>query len=250
MNLNNKHKFINHFYQLQIVKNQVIFFILLTFISCKNGNKTTENKIAIINSSKISTEKESVDKRAKGIKVLNQADTNCVWKYYHPFTDKSYLVSIQNCPEEDGGRNNATICFEKKIGKTNQVFWRDSLFVKIQSDFLIYQDFNGDDIKDLVIFSETGGRGGNSFYYLYLIDLKNRKVNRVKNFESIVNPEYNIKHHVVVAYGLSGTNNYSIYKISKANEAYKIGESFEDTFESDTDELDKRIVKVLKKSVH
>lgn len=232
------------------MKNQVILFILLAFLSCKNGYKTTENKVVtIINSPKTSTKKESVDDIAKGIKVLNQADTNCIWKYYRPFTDKSYIVSIQNCPEEEG-RNNAVICFEKKIGKTSQVFWRDSLFVKIQRNFLTYQDFNGDDIKDLVIFSETGGRGGNAFYYLYLIDPKNRKVNRVKNFENIVNPEYNIKHHVVVAYGLSGTNNYSIYKISKNNAVYKIGESFEDTFDSDADELDKRIVKALKKSVH
>jgi len=234
-----------------IMKNLTWIFILFAISSCKNGYKTTENKaVEIASSAKTSTEKELINKKPKVTKVLDSTDTNCVRKYYRPFTDKSYLISIQNCPEGEEGGNNAIICFERKISKTDQILWKDSLFVKIQSNFLTYQDFNGDGIKDIVIFSETGARGGNSFYYLYLVDPKNRKVNRVKNFENIVNPEYNIKHHVVVSYGLSGTNNYSIYKISKDNRCYEIGESFEDTFESDTGELDKRIIEILKKSVH
>jgi hypothetical protein len=163
------------------------------------------------------------------------------------------VLAIQHDVDEKepvGEDINANIYFGKIGLKTDQVFWKEKIYAKLINENIAYEDYNGDGIKDVLIFSETGARGGNAFYYLFLIDPKNKKIHKVKNFETIVNPEYNHKHHVVVSYGLSGTNNYSIYKISKEYNAYKIGKSFEDTFESDPTELDKRIRKVLKKSVH
>ncbi|GAA4203874.1 hypothetical protein GCM10022289_20830 [Pedobacter jeongneungensis] len=174
------------------------------------------------------------------------------WQYISPFKDKSYVLAIQyGVKEEQVGENINTTIYFGKIGlKTDQLFWKEKIYAKLITGNVSYEDYNSDGIKDVLIFSETGARGGNAFYYLFLLDPKNKKISKVKNFENIVNPEYNRKHHVVVSYGLSGTNNYSIYKISKANKAYQIGESFEDTFDSDPTELDKRIRKILKKSVH
>jgi len=207
-------------------------FILLIIFSCR-GNALRKKSIQ---------QADAIPKKQASAKTINQLDTNCVFQNYHPFADTNYVVTIKNCPERYKElENNATITFSK--GK--QVFLKDSLFIKIQNDFVDFKDFNGDGIKDILIFSETGGRGGNSFYYLYLVDAKNKTINRVKDFENVVNPEYNKKHKVIVAYGLSGTNNYSIYKISKDHKAYQIGKSFEDTFESNADVLDKEITKIL-----
>ncbi|MBC6110226.1 XAC2610-related protein [Pedobacter fastidiosus] len=216
------------------MKNFLFIFILIGIFFCRTNaqrKESTPTKGAISNR-----------KQFKG-KFVNQSDTECVLQKYHPFTDKNYVVTIKNCPVADvTPGDNATISFSK--GQT--VFLKDSLFIKIQNDFLEFKDFNGDGVKDILIFSETGGRGGNSFYYLYLVDPKNKKIARVKDFENVVNPEYDKKHNVIVAYGLSGTNNYSIYKISGANKAYQIGKSFEDDFESDADVLNKKIIKILK----
>ena len=186
-------------------------------------------------------------------KIFKKPNAKGTWQYIYPFQDKSYVLAIQHGANEKeplGEDINANIYFGKIGLKTDQVFWKQKIYVKLINDNISYEDYNSDGIKDVLIFSETGARGGNAFYYLFLIDPKNKKINRVKNFEKIVNPEYNRKHHVVVSYGLSGTNNYSIYKISKDNKASEIGKSFEDTFESDPNELDKRIRKILKKPVH
>jgi hypothetical protein len=186
-------------------------------------------------------------------KIFNQAGTKGTWQYIYPFQDKSYVLAIQYAVDEKETAEedvNALVYFGKIGSKMDQVFWKQKIYAKLINDNVSYEDYNNDRIKDIVIFSETGARGGNAFYYLFLIDPKNKKINRVKNFENIVNPEYNRKYHVVVSYGLSGTNNYSIYKISKDYKAYQTGKSFEDTFESDPTELDKRIKKILKKSVH
>ncbi|WP_025141609.1 XAC2610-related protein [Pedobacter jeongneungensis] len=186
-------------------------------------------------------------------KIFHQPDAKGTWQYIYPFQDKSYPLAIQygiDGKESFGGATEANVYFGKSSAKTDKIFWKEKVYLKLINDNISYEDYNGDGIKDVVIFSETGGRGGNAFYYLFLINHKNKKIIRVKNFENIVNPEYNRKHHVVVSYGLSGTNNYSIYKISKDNKASEIGKSFEDTFESDPNELDKRIRKILKKPVH
>lgn len=209
-------------------------FIVLAIFSCQ-GNSQRKDSLQ---------KTDTIQKKQASAKITDQLDTICVSQKYHPFTDTNYVVTIKNCPELYSKlENNATI----SLSKGKQILLNDSLFIKIQNDFLNFKDFNGDGIKDILIFSETGGRGGNAFYYLYLVDAKNKKINRVKGFENVVNPDYDKKHQVIVAYGLSGTNNYSIYKISKDNRAYQIGKSFEDTFESDGDVLDKEIIKILNK---
>lgn len=186
-------------------------------------------------------------------KIFNQPNAKGTWQYVYPFQDKSYVLAIQNGINEKepvGEDINTNIYFGKSSPTADTIFWKEQVYLKLINDNISYEDYNGDGVKDIVIFSETGGRGGNAFYHLFLLAPKNKKIIRVKNFENIVNPEYNRKHKVIVSYGLSGTNHYSIYKISKDNRAFQIGKSFEDTFDSDPTELDKRIIKILKKSVY
>ncbi|SDC88623.1 XAC2610-related protein [Pedobacter soli] len=175
------------------------------------------------------------------------------WQYIYPFKDKSYVLAIQYGLDEKGtnmGVRKSNIHFVKTGKKTDIVFWKEQIDLRFIKENITYEDYNNDNVKDLLIFSDTGGRGGNSFYYLFLIDPKNKKISQVKNFEIVVNPEYNNKYRVIVSYGLSGSNYYSIYKIAKNKTIYKIGQDFEDTFESNPIELDRRIRKILNKTVH
>lgn len=186
-------------------------------------------------------------------KVFHQINSKGTWQYIYPFKDKSYVLAIENGigeKDQPGDFNSSIIYFGQARFKTDKIFWKEQLYLKLINNNLTYSDYNGDGIKDLLIFSETGGRGGNAFYYLFLINPKNKKIIRVKNFENIVNPEYDHKHKLIISYGLSGTNHYGIYKISKDNKAYQIGKSFDDNFDGDPTELEKRIKKILKKPVH
>lgn len=174
-------------------------------------------------------------------KLYGRKMENVVWKNYYPFSDKTYVVSIKKT--EDVAESD--IYFLKQTAQATKTIWQDKItinFPKVEANF---NDFNGDGIKDLLIFSTTGARGNNEFYYLYLV--KGNQLIKVKNFENIVNPQYDKQHKVIIAYGYAGTNNYSIYKISADHKAVQIGESFTDDFDSDTEELNKRIEQLLKK---
>ena len=98
----------------------------------------------------------------------------------------------------------------------------------------------------MLVFSSTGARGSNEFYYLYLVDPKTNTLTKVNDFEVIVNPVYDKEHNVIIAYGYAVTNSYTIYKISASNKVVQIGDSFTDDFESEPEELKLRITKLLK----
>lgn len=174
-------------------------------------------------------------------KLYGRKIENVVWKNYHPFSDKTYVVSIKKTEDVE----ESEIYFLKQTAQSTKIIWQEKItinFPKVEANF---DDFNGDGIKDLLIFSTTGARGNNEFYYLYLV--KGNQLIKVKNFENVVNPQYDKQHKVIIAYGYAGTNNYSIYKISTDYKAVQIGESFTDDFDSDTEELNKRIEQLLKK---
>jgi hypothetical protein len=179
-------------------------------------------------------------------KVFHQPDAKGQWQYVYPFADKTYVVAIQygiNYNEEDGLKT-SNIYFGK-IGKTDKVFWKEQLQMRLINDNIQYQDYNNDGVKDLLIFEDTGARGGNSYYNLYFLNPINHTIKKVVDFNKIVNPSYNKKHKVIIGYGLVGNDVYvSIYKINANNQAYQIGKSFKETDELD---LDKKITSILKK---
>ncbi|MEO5911321.1 MAG: hypothetical protein ABIP95_10560 [Pelobium sp.] len=180
--------------------------------------------------------------KAKLIKADVLKNEKYTWRNYYPFADKNYIVSIKQT-EDDA---NSEIYFVKKLANSTRLIWKETITINQPQSSVVYQDFNGDGIKDLLVFSTTGARGSNEFYYLYLVDEKTKSLTKVQDFETIVNPSYHEKHRVVTAYGYSGTNNYSIYKILANHKIVEIGQSFEDDFESDADELDRRIETILK----
>lgn len=179
-------------------------------------------------------------------KIFHQTDVKGTWQYLYPFKDKRYVMAIQYLivdGESSKEPSNAIIYFGKIDKKADKIFWKENLALRQISNNITYEDYNNDGIKDLLIFEDTGGRGGNSFYNLYLVNPKNHTLNKVGDFNKIVNPNYNKKYKVIVSYGLTGTNYYQLYKLNKKHIPYKIGKPFDDTEDLD---LDKKIATILK----
>ncbi|WP_316845276.1 XAC2610-related protein [Pedobacter psychrodurus] len=180
-------------------------------------------------------------------KIFHQPNAKGTWQYIYPFKDKSYVLAIQHLiieRESFDDIRNANIYFGKSSKNADKIFWKENIDMRQITDNITYEDYNNDAIKDLLIFEDTGARGGNSFYNLYLINPKNHTLTKVKDFDKIVNPSYNKKYKIIVSYGLTGTNYYQLYRLDKKLTPYEIGDSFEDTENLD---LDKKITSILKK---
>jgi hypothetical protein len=181
-------------------------------------------------------------------KIFHQPHAKGRWQYVYPFKDKSYILAIQHLiveRETFAEIYNANIYFGKSSKNADKIIWKENIEMRHITDNITYEDYNNDGIKDLLIFEDTGARGGNSFYNLYLINPKKHTLTKIKGFDKIVNPSYNKKHKVIVSYGLTGTNYYQLYRFDKNQKPYEIGDSFEDTEHLD---LDKKISATLKKN--
>ena len=179
-------------------------------------------------------------------KIFHQQKAKGKWQYIYPFVDKSYILAIQHLIIERkpfAEIYNANIYFGKSEPKADKIFWKENIDMRQITHNITYEDYNNDGIKDLLIFEDTGARGGNSFYNLYLVNPKNHTLTKVKDFDKIVNPSYNKKHKVIVSYGLTGTNYYQLYRFGKKYKPYEIGKPFDDT---DNLDLDKKIAAILK----
>lgn len=181
-------------------------------------------------------------------KIFHQQKAKGKWQYIYPFADKSYILAIQHLIIEREPFTeiyNANIYFGKSEPKADKIFWKENIDMRQITHNITYEDYNNDGIEDLLIFEDTGARGGNSFYNLYLVNPKNHTLTKVKDFDKIVNPSYNKKYKVIVSYGLTGTNYYQLYRLDKKHIPYKIGQPFDDI---DNIDLDKKIVAILNKN--
>lgn len=75
-----------------------------------------------------------------------------------------------------------------------------------------FKDFNNDKIMDILIQNESDVRS-NWTYNLYLVDLKNEKLTKVKGFSEIKNPKFLSEFNLIDNYVISGQNWTSFYKI-------------------------------------
>ena len=181
-------------------------------------------------------------------KTFHQPNAKGEWQYIYPFKDKSYVLAIQFGMDEkdaDDGVRNSNIYFGKTGIKADKIFWKENIDMRLINDNITYEDYNNDGVKDLLIFEDTGARGGNAYYNLYLINDKKYTLTKVKDFNKIVSPSYNKKHKVIVSVGLTATIDYQLYRLDKNNKPYKIGKSFEDTEALD---FDKKLAKILSRN--
>lgn len=117
---------------------------------------------------------------------------------------KANLYLFGNFDDED---SNNTIFTLTQNGKT---IIQDSI---ISNRFkLLYKDFTGDSVNDLLIHHYTGTRS-NEFYNLYITDTLNNRLKRIKGFEKIPNPRYDSDNNLITCYGLTGTNYVEFYHI-------------------------------------
>lgn len=180
-------------------------------------------------------------------KAFQQPNAKGEWRYVYPFSDSTYVFSIQY-GVTDGEEEivKTTNIYFGKVGKPNQIFWQEQLQMQLNENSVSYDDFNNDGVKDLLVFENTGARGANAYFNLYLVDPINHRLNKVVGFNKIVNPNFNKKYKVIVSYGLVGEDTYtSIYRINSKNKVYQIGKTFKETEAMD---LDQKIGDILKRN--
>lgn len=163
-----------------------VFIVLIFMVSC----------------SKNRAEKNQLEENSKDEIIL----CDSIYK------DKKYQIMLKRFSGEKGfskGINTVFVFGKKENGQFKELM-KDS----IQSDFgsFEFEDFNGDGIKDVLIENISDVRS-NLTYYLYLVDLENDKLTKVKNFNEIKNPHYLPEYNLIDNEVMSGRNWTSFYQI-------------------------------------
>ncbi|GAO43341.1 hypothetical protein FPE01S_02_04460 [Flavihumibacter petaseus NBRC 106054] len=162
------------------------------------------------------------------------------------FGDSSYILILHlfdTTNNYDAEKNNTILTFSKKGRNQTKALFRDSMFCMYQD--IDFKDFNNDKIADITVFYYTGARA-NPTYHLYLTDLKNHRLIRVKDFEELPNPDLDTTNNIITSIALSGTNYYSFYRIDTKNKLKNLGHSFNEN-PNDSTQYEKAIRQILKK---
>lgn len=161
------------------------------------------------------------------LSLLNNCKSQSIDSSISIFGDYVLNVSIFNSEEENDytSSKNATIRFlMPRNGNTSTVFC-DSTFCR--HAILKREDFNGDGIKDILVFYDYDVRS-NEMYHLYIVDSKNKNLIRVEEFEDLKNPTFNKRRNRIECYVVSGTNYTTFHKIIKLNQLINLGTKYEE----------------------
>ena len=162
------------------------------------------------------------------------------------FGNRSYTLTLHvfDTLNYDSETNNTILTFSKQENNEVKIFFRDSMYCMYPD--ISFHDFNNDKIKDVLVFFYTGARA-NPTYHLYLTDLKNRKLVRIKGFEELSNPYVDTTNNIVTSIALSGTNYYSFYKITSKNKLINLGHCFDADLD-DSVKYENAIQQILKEN--
>jgi hypothetical protein len=161
------------------------------------------------------------------------------------FDDDSYKLTLHifdTANDYDAERNNAVLTFSRLNGNQKKIFFHDSIFC-LHPD-IDFQDFNNDKVKDVLVFYYTGARA-NPTYHLYLTDLKNHNLIRVKGFEELPNPDLDTTINIITSIALSGSNYYTFYRINSKNKLINLGHGYEDN-PNDSIQYERTVRQILK----
>lgn len=125
------------------------------------------------------------------------------------YPGKGYKVVIQYFPEgvvDSLDYNN--IVFQ--LFAKEKLICQDTLFSSYGA--VEFGDFSGDNVKDILIRHYADVRS-NLHYYLYIVDMSNDKIKKIKGFEEIKNPHYLPEHNLIDNYVMSGRNWTNFYEI-------------------------------------
>jgi hypothetical protein len=159
--------------------------------------------------------------------------------------DNSYKLALHifdTANDYDAERNNAVLIFNRLNGNQKEIFFRDSMFCMYPD--IDFQDFNNDKVKDVLVFYYTGARA-NPTYHLYLTDLKNHNLIRVKGFEELPNPDLDTTKNIITSITLSGSNYYSFYRINSKDKLINLGHRYEDN-PNDSTQYERTVRQIMK----
>ncbi len=130
------------------------------------------------------------------------------------YMDEKYKIVVSNFSNEtsyDPSDFNAIFRFYGMKNGEYQELYKDS----IQRHFneIKFKDFNNDHVKDILIENISDARS-NLTYYLYLVDTLHNRLEKIKRFETIKNPNYLPKYSLIDNMVMSGRNWTSFYKIN------------------------------------
>lgn len=142
------------------------------------------------------------------------------------FGDTAYKLHLWAFHRELEGEEKAnTVLTLKKIQDGRSVtLLNDSLYSRLPA--IQFQDFNNDKTKDLLVFYDDGARA-NPRYHLYLVNSKSHNMIRIKGFEELTNAEFDPTNNIITSVGLSGSDYYSFYRITRKNKLINLGHAFE-----------------------
>lgn len=114
-------------------------------------------------------------------------------------------------PATSGFVKNAVFKLLKSEGSTQTCIIKDSIFTRTGQ--VLFKDFNGDGIKDILIQNTSDVRS-NWTFYLYLVYPVHNKLEKVVDFETVKNPEYLLQYDLILNYVNSGQNWSGFYRIT------------------------------------
>ncbi|WP_426669952.1 FG-GAP repeat domain-containing protein [Mucilaginibacter sp. McL0603] len=143
------------------------------------------------------------------------------------FNDTAYRVNIRVFDREAEGETkaNAILILKQTQNGRMLILTKDSIYTR-NGGYVQFADFNNDGIKDLLVFYTDGARA-NPRFHLYLINTKLHRLIPVKGFEELTNAEFDSKNNIIISVGLSGSDYYSFYRITRKNKLINLGHSFE-----------------------
>ena len=184
--------------------NRIIYiltiFALLTSCNCGGKNKTLSAIDTLTTTNNVLTNNENYKSQ------IIEIDCDSIFK------NKGYklkLIHLNTDKENETNYNFIFLMFNKLNGQTIEIY-RDTIISTIQE--IKFADFNNDNVKDILIQNISDARS-NWTYNLYLVDIKQDKLKKVKGFEEIKNPNYLPKLNLIDNVVVSGRNWTSFYKI-------------------------------------
>ena len=159
------------------------------------------------------------------------------------YTNKKYKISLSKINDLEASSN--TIL---KIYKNNKMVFEDSIY-NTQPSNILFEDFNGDLIDDILVHYSSDVRSNESFT-LFLVDTLNDSFKRIKGFEEIPNPRYVAEYDIISNYVLSGKNWSGFYKI-QGDTVFDFGLFAEDDMieESNYDKEYKKAIRKIRKEI-
>ena len=163
------------------------------------------------------------------------------------YKNKDYKIVQQYFPGGiDTVSDNNTVF---QLFSKQEIIYQDTLFSFTRE--IDFQDFNGDNIKDILIHNISDFRS-NWTYYLLIVDTINNSVKKIKGFEEIKNPNYLPEYNLIGNYVISGENWTSFYEIQNDTIRDFNIVIYDNQYENSTydEEYKKAITKILKQRQH